>query len=110
MAELGGLENKKKEFAKRAVDILAISVDGLEDSAAVQELFPSIKIISDESMSMANAFGLVHKGAGPNGEDIAVPTTFVLDGTGAIKFVYRSPAVPERQSAEELLESIDNSL
>ena len=110
MVELGELEANKEEFKKRNIEIVAISVDGTDDAAEVQKKFPSLKIVSDESMSAAKAFDLIHSDASPMGGDIAAPTTFIVDGKGKVRFVYRSTAVAVRISVADLLEEADKAL
>ena len=110
MVELGELDANKGEFAKRSLEVVAISVDGAGDSKTTQERFPSLKIVSDSSQSVLRAFDLIDEAAGPGGNDVATPTIFVVDGKGVVRFVYRSTAVPERIAVADLLVAADEAL
>lgn len=89
---------------------MAISVDTPEESRDLSRkakyTFP---ILSDPNTEVISRYGLVHKGAGVNGHDVARPAEFLVDATGTIRWVnltedYRVRARPEQmlQAARSL--------
>jgi peroxiredoxin len=107
MIELGELDRHAADFAARGAKMCAISVDGLEDTKAVQAKFPSILLVSDESQSMSKALGTMHEGAKPGGGDVSAPTTVIVDAQGVVRFLYRPGNVAERIGSQKLLEELD---
>ena len=110
MTELVQLERRHEEFTKRNVRVLVVSVEGLDLAAKTKANFPHLAVASDEALGITQAAGLIHKGAGPEGQDIDTPTTILIDRTGVVRWIYRSPSVIERLSPDELLGLIDQHL
>ncbi len=48
MIELGQLEGRHQDFDSRNVRVVAVSLDGLDDSRKTQDKFPHLVIVSDE--------------------------------------------------------------
>ena len=110
MIELGELDRRREEFTLRGVRVFAISVDGVGDTRNLQEKFQSLRMVSDEEGNLARALSLVHEGKGPDGRDIMVPTTLLVDGEGVVRWTYRSTQVVARLSPDELLARVDEFL
>lgn len=110
MTELVQLERRHDDFSKRNVRVLVVSVEGLDLARKTQADFPHLSVASDEALSLTHASGLIHKGAGPEGQDIDTPTTILVDKAGVVRWIYRSPSVIERLSPDELLGLIDQHL
>jgi peroxiredoxin len=81
---------------------VAISVDKPEESRDLSRkakyTFP---LLSDPNAEVIARYGIVHKGAGVNGHDVARPAEFLVDATGKIRWVnftedYRVRARPEQ--------------
>ena len=87
MAELQGLQSRVGEFRGRGADIIAISVDPVEQNADVAtKLGLSYRVLSDPELHAIDAFGVRHAAAGIDGHDIARPATFVIDEQGIIRW------------------------
>jgi len=87
MLELQGLQSRYGEFRGRGADILAISVDPVEENAKVAaNLGLSYRVLSDPELQAIEAFGLRHAAAGIDGHDIARPATFVIDERGIVRW------------------------
>jgi len=107
MAELGQLERKHKDFEKRNVRVIVVSVEGTDDAAKTHEQFPDLLVLSDEKHGLSDAVGLIHQHAGPGGADIDMPTTILVDRKGDVRWLYRSDSVASRLSPDELLQAVD---
>ncbi|HMF10764.1 MAG TPA: redoxin domain-containing protein [Gemmataceae bacterium] len=89
MIELGELERTHEEFAKRHVQVVAVSIEGLDDSIKTQKDFPHLVVVSDAERKLISAVEALHPGAGKNHEDVAAPTTILVDNKGMVRWVYR---------------------
>src|SRR5262249_18116475 len=110
MVELGQLEAHHEEFAKRHTRVVAVSVDGLDDSKKVQQDFPHLIVVADHEHKLVDAAAVLHAGAGEHGEDVAVPTTSLVDKDGVVRALFRQPSVASRLSASEVLATVDKKL
>ena len=83
MVELGELEARHDDFAKRKVQIVAISNDDLATARETQNDFQHLKIVSDAEQNVAWALQVIQSGVGPKGTDTNAPTTILVDGDGS---------------------------
>ena len=109
MIELGELQKQHEEFARRGVQIFVVSNDDRETAQATQSDFPNLFVVSDEDQSLAKAIQVIHPGASPTGDDTNAPTTFLVDGTGQVRWTFRPDRFMVRLSPEQLLEAIDKT-
>jgi len=110
MTELVQLERRHDDFPKRNTRVILVSVEGIDDAKKTQAGFPHLTVLSDEGRGLSEAAGLIHTHAGPEGEDIDVPTTILVDKRGTVRWLFRSPSVIARLSPDELLQAIDQTL
>ena len=110
MVELGQLEAHHDEFAKRKTRVVAVSVDGLDDSRKTQQDFPHLTVVADHDHKLVDAVAVLHPGAGEHGEDVAVPTTILVDKDGVVRALFRPTSVASRLSASEVLAAVDKML
>ena len=110
MTELVQLERRHGDFPKRNTRVLVVSVEGLEDVRKTQADFPHLTVLSDQARSLSDAAGLIHPHAAPDGSDVDVPTTILVDRQGSVRWLYRSPVVIARLSPDEVLRAIDRNL
>jgi peroxiredoxin len=108
--ELGELEKHHAEFAKREARIVVASVDGLGDTQKTQIDFKHLIVLSDEQQSLVKALDAVHSRAGPKEEDIAAPTTLLIDRNGRIVWTFRPKRHIERTAVKDLLAAVDKHL
>src|SRR5262249_60499632 len=99
MVELGQLEAHHDKFAKRHPRGVAVSLDGLEDSKKMQEDFPHLTVVADHEHQLVDAVAVLHSGAGEHGEDVAVPTTILVDKYGVGRAVFPPTDGASRPSA-----------
>jgi peroxiredoxin len=110
MTELVQLERRHADFTKSSARVLVASLDGLDDSKKTQADFPHLTVLADQKRSLSEAAGLIHPHAAPDGGDADVPTTILLDRSGTVRWLYRSPSVLERLSPDEVLREVDQKM
>ena len=75
--------------------ILAVSVDPQERSQQLADgLRLSYRFLSDQKLEVIRRYGLEHAGAGRGGQDIARPSTIIVDKAGVIRWM----SLPDRYS------------
>ena len=83
---------------------VAISVDTPELShnlaAKAGYTFP---ILSDPHAETIRRYNLLHKGAGPEGSDIARPAEFLVDSSGVVRWENFTEDIRVRAKADEML-------
>jgi peroxiredoxin len=107
MKELGQLEARHTDFAKRRARIVAISNDDSAGAKATQDQFPNLVVVSDTEQNIAKAMQVVHTGVGPRGDDTNAPTTFLVDGNGYVRWLARPERFITRLSPDEVLSAVD---
>jgi peroxiredoxin len=85
---------------------VAISVDTPEQSRDLQKKAGyTYTFLSDPKADVIRRYGVVHKGAGEEGQDIARPAEFLVDRSGTVRWRnltedWRVRARPEQMIAE----------
>jgi len=110
MLELGQLDKQAAEFAKRGVRVVVVSIEGPDEARATQADYPSLVVVSDADRSLAEAVAVIHKDSNPSGGDTAAPTTLLLDGTGTVRWTFRSDRIFTRLSPADVLAAIDREM
>lgn len=94
--------NQLSELGIRPV---GISVDSPEISRDLaQKAGYTFPILSDPKAEATRRYDLVHAGAGTDGEDIARPAEFLVDGSGVIRWVNLTENYWVRARPEEIIE------
>jgi peroxiredoxin len=109
MVELGQLERRHEDFARRNTRVIVISMEGLDDAQKTQADFPHLLVLADEGRGLSDAAALVHAHAKPDGSDIDAPTTILVDGKGTVRWLYRASVIA-RLSPDEVLQAIDQNM
>lgn len=110
MIELGQLEARHEDFAKRSTRVVAVSLDNLEESAKTQQKLPHLVVVSDKKESLAKAAEVLAPQHSPSGGDTTAPTTVLIDRRGQVCWVGRKDRFIERFSPDEVLAEVDNNL
>src|SRR5947208_16548409 len=110
MIELGQLERRDQDFARRNTRVVVVSVEGLDDARRTQADFPHLVVLADQGRGLSEAAGVIHPHAAPDGSDIDAPTTILVDRHGTVRWLYRSVEAIARLSPDELLQAIDQHL
>ena len=83
---------------------MAISVDPPSVSADLaRKAGYTFTILSDPSAEVIGRYDLLHKGAGPEGHDIARPAEFLLDSSGTVRWTNFTEDIRIRARADEML-------
>jgi alkyl hydroperoxide reductase subunit AhpC len=110
MIELVQLERRHDDFRVRNTRVIVASMEGFDDARKTQAEFPHLVVLADQARGLSAEAGLIHAGAGPDGADIDVPTTVLVDHLGTVRWIYRSPQVLARLSPSEVLQAIDQRI
>ena len=109
MVELGELEKHQQEFAKRKLRVVVISNDDQATARKTQADFPHLVVVADTDQTMAKAMDVIHPGAAQDGSDTNAPTTFLVDGSGTVRWLFRPDRFLVRLTPNELLKAIDGT-
>ncbi|MBZ5532207.1 MAG: peroxiredoxin family protein [Acidobacteriia bacterium] len=98
------MEKDLKEYAAAGVRPVAISVDPPSVSADLcKKAGYTFTFLSDPSAEVIGRYDLLHKGAGPEGHDIARPAEFLLDSSGTVRWTNFTEDIRIRARADEML-------
>jgi peroxiredoxin len=107
MGELQGLGAALSEAERIGVEIIAISPDPNERSQKVAEgLRLGYRFVSDGDLAVTRHYGLVHAGAGPNGQDVPRPATVVVDRDGVVRWFSVSRNYQVRADPDDVLRAV----
>lgn len=107
LAELRGLGAVYEDLERLGVRLVAVSVDPPRQSRdVVRRGQLPFSILSDEQRTVTRALGLVHRGGGPDGSDIALPAHLLLDRTRRVRWRYVADRIQNRLSPETVLENV----
>ena len=75
-------------FHQAGIRPIAISVDSPDVSQDLkQKAGYTFTFLSDPKAEVIRRYDLVHAGAGIDGQDIARPAEFIVDGSGVVRWV-----------------------
>jgi mycoredoxin-dependent peroxiredoxin len=97
-----------KEFDSLNTRLIAISVDDREHALLVWDSVVNRRftILSDPGAQVIRSYGLLHRGAGMDGQDIALDTTLLVDVDGRERWRHVSQTLPDVPTPEEILTRI----
>ena len=64
--------------------------------------------LSDADAAVIKHYDVLHRGAGPKGNDIARPAEFYVDSSGTVKWVNLTENIAVRARPEQALAAIDS--
>lgn len=109
--EFGGFAARASEFEKRGVQLIGLSVDGVQSHIAwirdIEEMFDvkvTFPVIADVDMKVSSLYGMIHPGASGTA---AVRSVFVIDDIGVLRTMIYYPMSAGR-SIPEILRVIDS--
>ena len=103
--QLGELQDYYGEFQRAGVRVVAISIDGPQHAALLQErLGAGFEFYSDASGELLDALGIRHRHW--PGLETAVPTQYLVDADGVVRWVYRAATWRVRPHPREALSAI----
>ena len=114
------------EFERRGVTPVAVSVDQVEEASkttptytipfpvlsdpdlAAHRAFRVVHHADDAEVTRLNGFGLdIERSSGRNHHDFAIPSIFVIDRAGVVRWAHADPDYKVRPSTLQLLAAID---
>ncbi len=107
MTELGQLESHYREFEERQTQVVVISLDDQPTAQVTQAQFPHLVVVADDQRFLSEALGVIHQQSAPDGNDTSAPTTFLVDGKGIVRWLFRPDRFLARLSPAQLLAEID---
>jgi peroxiredoxin len=107
---LRSFQKRLGDFKSRGVQIAAISVDSTEiNRGYAQKMHFDFLLLSDSAAAVIKRYDLLHRGAGPKGNDIARPAEFYVDGGGTVRWVNLTENIAVRARPEQAVAAIDSS-
>lgn len=101
-------EQHLQEFQARGIQIAAISVDSSAESRKLcQDRGYTFLFLSDPKAEVIRRYGVLHPGAGENGRDIARPAEFLVDASGAVRWVNLTDDIRVRARPSIVLREVD---
>jgi len=105
---LRSFQHHLAEFDTRGIRMFAISVDPAETSQRHRlKMGYTFPILSDVSADVVRRYDLLHRGAGPKGEDISRPAEFLLDQEGKIVWRNLTEDAAVRARPQQVLNTFD---
>ena len=90
--------------------LAAISVDSVDVTAAqCRKLGYSFTFLSDADAAVIKRYDVLHRGAGPKGNDIARPAEFYVDSGGVVQWVNLTENIAVRARPQQALAAIDSA-
>lgn len=107
MAELQGLGAELSQAERAGVEIVAVSPDPNEQSQKVAEgLRLAYRFVADRDLAVTRRYGLIHPGAGPDGQDVPRPATVVIDRDGVVRWFSVSRNVQVRPDPGDVVRAV----
>jgi len=103
---LRSIQDSLEKFEEAGIRPVAISVDTPEQSRDLcQRAGYTFTFLSDPKAEAIRRYDLVHAGQGINGQDIARPAEFLIDSSGAVRWVNLTENYWVRARPEQILEA-----
>lgn len=126
--EIHDLVKAYPEFEKRKIVPVAISVDKAEESSKTQATYTiPFPVLSDPDLALHEGFHVVHRAdaaefeklkgfgidlersSGKTHHAFAIPSIFLIDKDGVVRFAHADPDYKVRPRASQILESLDKA-
>jgi peroxiredoxin len=109
--QLGELQGYYGEFQDAGVQVYAVSVDPPEHNARLKaRLGAGYEILSDERGELLDALDIRHAHRSATGKDVAIPTQYLVDRDGVVRWVYRDESIRLRPHPREALAAIRGAM
>jgi len=101
------------DFEALDVQMLAISPDTVDETARLRRKVRSLRLLADPELEVIDAFGVRHPNGiaatpGPRGirRPLAIPTTFLIDAGGSVRWIDQAEDYRVRSDASRVLGAI----
>jgi peroxiredoxin len=107
VVQLGELREYYAEFQKAGVAVYAVSVDPPEQNARLKaRLGAGYEFLSDERGELLDTLDIRQAHRSVTGKDTAIPTQYLVDRDGIVRWVYRAETWRVRPHPREALQAI----
>ncbi|MDP6495143.1 MAG: redoxin domain-containing protein [Dehalococcoidia bacterium] len=104
-SQLGELQRNYSQFTDMGVELVAISVDDLNDATRMADLagaeFP---VLADPKVDATSRYGIYDL----LGDRLAAPAVFLIGDDGLVHWIYVGKDTTDRPSTEEVLQQASN--
>ena len=105
MVQLGELQEYYQEFQKAGVQVYAVSIDPPEHNARLKaRLGAGYEFLCDAKGELLDALDMRHARRSPTGQDNAIPTQYLLDREGIVRWGHRAETWRIRPHPREALQ------
>lgn len=95
------------ELGDEGIQILAISPDPNEKSQELaRKLHARYRFLTDRDLAVTRRYGLLHAHGGHRGQDVARPTTVVLDRRGVIRWLRLADSIQIRPDPADVARAV----
>jgi len=95
------------ELWDEGVQILAISPDSNERSQELaRRLRARYRFLTDPDLAVTRRYGLLHANGGPQGQDVARPTTVVVDRRGVVRWLQLADSIQVRPDPADVARAV----
>jgi len=105
---LRSFQQRLPDFDARGIRVVAISVDPPQVNQPFRTkagyTFP---LLSDPNADVIRRYDVLHPGASPHGADIARPAEFLIDPTGAVRWLNLTESYTVRARPTQVLNAFD---
>jgi peroxiredoxin len=106
---LRSFQQRLSEFNARGIRVVAISVDAPDVTRRhCEKLGFTYAFLSDSTGDVIRSYDLLHKGAGPDGSDVARPAEFLIDGKGMVRWVNLTESLAVRARPGQVIKAFDD--
>ena len=98
------------ELGDQSVQILAISPDpNAKSQELAQKLHARYRFLVDGDLAVTRRYGLLHAHGGHKGQDVARPTTVVLDRRGVVRWLQLADSIQVRPDPSDVARAVRQS-
>jgi len=95
------------ELGDQGVQIIAISPDPNEKSQELaQKLRARYRFLADRDLAVTRRYGLLHAHGGHKGQDVARPTTVVIDRRGIVRWLQLADSIQIRPDPTDVARAV----
>jgi peroxiredoxin len=112
VVQLGRLQEYYGEFQKNGIKVCAVSVDAPEVNARLKaRLGGEYEFLSDPKGVLLDALDIRQSHASMTGDDVAIPTQYLVDRDGVVRWLHRDTTWRVRPQPQAVLqESVRNGV
>jgi peroxiredoxin len=108
VSELQGLQLSMDEFRRRGCAVAGMVVDPPATNATfAHQAGVGFPILADPDLVAIDAYGLRHRGAGPDGADIAHSASVLIDADGVVRWRFVTDNFRVRPLPATVLAAVD---